>query len=86
MAYKGQSSSTNNFAPTSQNTSQHIPFRATRVKDEEDAAFISDNDPTELVEVRIQEATPEIKEKQKKSSFVEKITIFVLSSLDPIKT
>ncbi|RIB09806.1 hypothetical protein C2G38_2207795 [Gigaspora rosea] len=35
--------------------------------DEEDAAFISDNDPTELVEVRIQEVIPEIKEKHGKN-------------------
>ncbi|RIB00743.1 hypothetical protein C2G38_2300642 [Gigaspora rosea] len=67
MAYKGQSSSTNNFASTSQNTSQHIPSRATCVKDEEDAVLVSDDDLTELVEVRIQEVTPEIKEKHRKN-------------------
>ncbi|RIB09125.1 hypothetical protein C2G38_2209716 [Gigaspora rosea] len=61
-AYKGKFSSTNNLASTSQNMSQYIPSCATRVKDEEDTASISDNDLTELVEVRIQEITPEIKE------------------------
>ncbi|RIB19344.1 hypothetical protein C2G38_2036121 [Gigaspora rosea] len=66
-AYKGQSSSTNNPASTSQNASQHIPFRATRVEDKEDATLISDNDLTELVKVRIQEVTPEIKEKHGKN-------------------
>ncbi|CAG8600646.1 2950_t:CDS:2, partial [Gigaspora rosea] len=66
-AYKGKSSSTNNFASTLQNTSQLIPSRATHVEDEEDAASISDDDPTELVEVRIQEVTPEIKEKHGKN-------------------
>ncbi|RIB20642.1 hypothetical protein C2G38_2178835 [Gigaspora rosea] len=77
-AYKEKSSSTNNFASTSQNTSQHIPSRATRVEDEEDAAFISDDDSTELVEVRIQKVTPEIKKKHgKKSSFIEKIIILL---------
>ncbi|CAG8791718.1 1399_t:CDS:1, partial [Gigaspora rosea] len=35
---------------------------ATRIEDEKDAAaFISDNNPAELVEVLIQDATPEIK-------------------------
>ncbi|RIB21946.1 hypothetical protein C2G38_2175247 [Gigaspora rosea] len=67
MAYKGKSSSTNNFASTSQNTSQHILSRATCVEDEEDAASISDDDPTELVEVRIQEVMPKIKEKHGKN-------------------
>ncbi|CAG8692182.1 27953_t:CDS:2, partial [Gigaspora margarita] len=33
-------------------------------KNEEDAAFISDNNPTELVQVRIQEAMPETKNKR----------------------
>ncbi|RIB08627.1 hypothetical protein C2G38_2211191 [Gigaspora rosea] len=65
--HKGQSSSTNNFVSTSQNTSQHISSRATHIEDEEDAALISDNDLTELVEVRIQEAMPEIKEKHRKN-------------------
>ncbi|CAG8531285.1 17788_t:CDS:2 [Gigaspora rosea] len=46
---------------------QYILFCATCVEDEEDAAFISDNDPTELVEVRIQEVIPEIKEKHGKN-------------------
>ncbi|RIB25434.1 hypothetical protein C2G38_2031075 [Gigaspora rosea] len=77
-AYKGQSSSTNNFVPTSQNTSQHIPSRATRVEDEKDAAFISDDDPTELVEVRIQEAIPEIKEKHGKNLRSSKKKLFSL--------
>ncbi|KAF0437172.1 hypothetical protein F8M41_004474 [Gigaspora margarita] len=62
-----KSSSINNFASTSQNTSQHISSRATHVEDEEDAASISEDDPTELVEVRIQEVTPEIKEKHGKN-------------------
>ncbi|KAF0488690.1 hypothetical protein F8M41_022195 [Gigaspora margarita] len=66
-AYTEQSSSTNNLVSTSQNTSQHIPSRATRIKDEEDATFVSNDDLTELVEVRIQEATPEIKEKYRKN-------------------
>ncbi|CAG8535018.1 3083_t:CDS:2, partial [Gigaspora rosea] len=66
-AYKGKSSSTNNFTSTSQNTSQHISSRATRVEDEEDAASISDDDPTELIEIRIQEVTPKIKEKHGKN-------------------
>ncbi|KAF0384422.1 hypothetical protein F8M41_011627 [Gigaspora margarita] len=48
-----QSSSTTNFASTSQNTSQHISSCATRVKDKEDATLISNNKPTELVQVRI---------------------------------
>ncbi|KAF0403930.1 hypothetical protein F8M41_009151 [Gigaspora margarita] len=66
-AYKGKSSSINNFTSTSQNTSQHIPSYAIRVEDEEDAASISEDDPTELVEVRIQEVMPEIKEKHGKN-------------------
>ncbi|CAG8729098.1 14807_t:CDS:1, partial [Gigaspora rosea] len=67
-AYTGQSSSTTNFASTSQNTSQQTPSRATRVEDEEDAAaFISNDDPAELVEVLIQDATPKIKEKHGKN-------------------
>ncbi|CAG8757351.1 17902_t:CDS:1, partial [Gigaspora rosea] len=59
--------STNNSASILQNTSQHIPFRATRVENEEDAAFISNDDLTELVEVRIQEVMPKIKEKHRKN-------------------
>ncbi|CAG8706681.1 10893_t:CDS:1 [Gigaspora rosea] len=62
-AYTEQFSSTTNFASTSQNTSQHISSCATRVKDEEDAALISDNEPTKVVQVQIQDATPVIKEK-----------------------
>ncbi|RIB09298.1 hypothetical protein C2G38_2268224 [Gigaspora rosea] len=45
-AHTGQSSSNTNFASISQNTSQHIPSRATRVEDEEDAALISEDEPT----------------------------------------
>ncbi|RIB08432.1 hypothetical protein C2G38_2211649 [Gigaspora rosea] len=67
MAFKGQSSSTNNSASTSQNTSQHISPCTTRVEDKEDAALVSDDELTELVEVRIQEVTPEIKEKHRKN-------------------
>ncbi|CAG8537718.1 10172_t:CDS:2, partial [Gigaspora rosea] len=67
-AYTGQFSSITNFASTSQNTSQHILSRTTRVEDEEDAAaFISDNDPAELVEVLIQDAMPKIKGKHEKN-------------------
>ncbi|CAG8610698.1 18932_t:CDS:2 [Gigaspora margarita] len=63
----GQSLSTTNFASTLQNTSQHISFRATHVEDEEDAALISDDELTELVQIRIQDATPVIKEKHEKN-------------------
>ncbi|KAF0399868.1 hypothetical protein F8M41_009649 [Gigaspora margarita] len=66
IAYTRQSSSTNNLVSTFQNTSQHIPSHATRIENEEDAAFVSNDDPTELVKVQIQEATPEIKEKHGK--------------------
>ncbi|CAG8802751.1 25240_t:CDS:2 [Gigaspora margarita] len=54
-AYTEQISSSNNLASTSQN------------RNEEDAAFISDDDPAELVQVRIQEATPETKDKRVKN-------------------
>ncbi|CAG8843029.1 17849_t:CDS:2, partial [Gigaspora margarita] len=67
MADTGQSSSTTNFTSTLQNTSQHISSRATRVEDEEDAAFISNDEPTELVQVQIQDAIPVIKEKHGKN-------------------
>ncbi|KAF0431394.1 hypothetical protein F8M41_005406 [Gigaspora margarita] len=67
MADTEQSSSTTNFASISQNTSQHISSRATCVEDEEDAALISDNEPTELVQVQIQDAMLVIKEKHGKN-------------------
>ncbi|RIB06973.1 hypothetical protein C2G38_2215704 [Gigaspora rosea] len=62
-----QSLSINNSASTSQNMNQHILSRATCVEDEKEAASVSDDDPTEVVQVRIQEATPEIKEKHRKN-------------------
>ncbi|RIB06974.1 hypothetical protein C2G38_2215711 [Gigaspora rosea] len=46
-----QCSSINNSASTSQNTNQHILSRATRVEDEKDTAFVSDDDPTEVVQL-----------------------------------
>ncbi|RIB27450.1 hypothetical protein C2G38_2029369 [Gigaspora rosea] len=85
-AYKGQSLSTNNFASTSQNTSQYIPSCATLVEDKENAALISDNNLIDLVEVRIQEVMPEIKEKHRKHPIQRKNNHFVIFSLGLIKT
>ncbi|CAG8771152.1 8642_t:CDS:1, partial [Gigaspora margarita] len=62
-AYTEQISSSNNLVSTSQNRSQHISSHATCVEDKENAAFISDDDLTELIQVRIQEAMPETKNK-----------------------
>ncbi|KAF0492585.1 hypothetical protein F8M41_021606 [Gigaspora margarita] len=66
-AYTEQILLSNNLASTSQNRSQYISSCITRIEDEKDATFISDDDPAELVQVRIQEATPETKNKRVKN-------------------
>ncbi|CAG8672823.1 38234_t:CDS:2, partial [Gigaspora margarita] len=66
-AYTEQTLSSNNLVSTSQNRSQHIFSHATHVENEENAAFISNNDLAKLVQVRIQEAMPKTKDKRVKN-------------------